>query len=75
MHMKAICKMRKLSNGGSNTYNLSCIQRTLTVGGRITVQLVSSLTRLELTNKDKYPCCYCYAVKHSNPNLQNMLNW
>ena len=27
------------------------IQRTLTVGGRITVRLVSSLTRLELTNE------------------------
>ena len=27
------------------------IQRTLTVGGRITVQLVSSLTRLKLTNE------------------------
>ena len=26
-------------------------QRTLTVGGRITVRLVSSLTRLELTNE------------------------
>ena len=26
-------------------------QRTLTIGGRITVQLVSSLTRLELTNE------------------------
>ena len=27
------------------------IQRTLTVGGRITVWLVSSLTRLELTSE------------------------
>ena len=27
-------------------------QRTLTIGGRITVQLVSSLTRLDLTKKE-----------------------
>ena len=28
------------------------VQRTLTVGGMITVQLVSSLKRLDLTNKE-----------------------
>ena len=27
------------------------VQRTLTIGGRITVRLVSSLTRLEMTNE------------------------
>ena len=30
---------------------ITSVQRTLTVGGRITVRLVSSLTRLELTNE------------------------
>ena len=33
-----------------NSHKNELEQRTLTIGGRITVQLVSSLTRLELTN-------------------------
>ena len=32
-------------------------QRTLTVGGRITVQLVSSLTILDLTDKENKLFC------------------
>ena len=42
-------------------------RRTLTVGGRITVLLVSSLTRLDLTNEKI--CCYSYVVKQLNPYL------
>ena len=44
-------------------------QRTLTVGGRITVRLVSSLTRLELTNEGNKilfvvsEAVYCNLVK------------
>ena len=40
-------------------------QRTLTIGGHITVHLVSSLTRQELI---KYNICYyLHALKHLNP--------
>ena len=42
-------------------------QRTLTFGGRITVQLVSSLTRLELTNEGNI--IFLYLVKQSNATL------
>ena len=42
-------------------------QRTLTIAGRITVQLVSSLTRLELTNEGNI--IFLYLVKQSNATL------
>ena len=32
-------------------------QKTITIGGRITVQLISSLTRLELTNEGNIILC------------------
>ena len=37
------------------------------IRGRITVQLVSSLTRLDLTKK--IICCYLNEVKQLHPNL------
>ena len=40
-------------------------QRTLTVGGSITVQMISSLTRLDLTKEE----IVLYVVKQLNPNL------
>ena len=40
--------------------DFATVQRTLTVGGRISVQLVSSLTRLDLTD--------LFVVNHLNPN-------
>ena len=42
-------------------------QRTYTVGGRISVQLVSSLTRLDLTNKENV--LFLYLVKQLSSNL------
>ena len=45
----------------------SLSQGTLTVGGSITVQLVSSLTRLDLTIKENM--LFLYVVKQLNPNL------
>lgn len=44
-------------------------KRTLTVGGRITVQFISSLTGLDLA-KQKI-CCYLYALRLLNPNKSN----
>ena len=44
-------------------------QRTVTAGGRITVRLVSNLTRQDLTKKKKI-CCKLYVVKQLNVNLQ-----
>ena len=45
-------------------------QRKLTVGGRISEWLVTSLTRLDLTNKDNmFIFVPTYVVKQLNPNL------
>ena len=48
--------LSKIAQSGHTDYAQSIgvqllLQRTLTVGGRITVRLVTSLTRLELTNE------------------------
>ena len=45
------------------------IREHSTLGGSMTVQLVSSLTRQQLTKKN---ICYClYVVRNLNPNLWN----
>ena len=55
------------TTGLSNSIFCRFEQRTLTVGGRITEQLVSSLTRLELTNEGNI--ILLYLVKQSNATL------
>ena len=45
---------------------LALDQRTITVGRRITVLLVSSLTRLDVANKENM--LFLYVVKQLNPN-------
>ena len=47
-------------------------QRKLTVGGKITVQLVSGLTRLDLTHELFHYIQITYFLFWSNPAL---LNW
>ena len=46
-----MAKIMHQKGGIAQSIYRSMRQRTLTVGGRITVRLVSSLTRLELTNE------------------------
>ena len=48
-------------------FSQSSDQRTLAVGGSITVQLVSSLTRLELTDRDNKLFLHV-VVNQLNPN-------